>query len=479
MKGKVKIELFDSNGLLKKKIEKDNMITNAIDSIINPPFPDYFEIYKSSKINHHRIYSPIYKNLIGGIFLFNSERTENVNHILPMAEDFNSYVGSAGGNYTGTTEKVKGSLNLNESQELETGYKYVWDFGTGKSFSLSSLSLTSRNSGNIGLDVDFTNDTSKGEIFGQYGTSLTGTSNNPSAVQYTQMLSNIPQISLKENGTLCFISDDFKTVVFGTHSNNSYNLTKYNFRDNMSLKDDFNTSSYNIDDYTNWEKDLVYTITPTTTLLSTSLEYTYFEDNFLYSVNNVYSSTDKLLTINFTKINIDTMTISEEKVFNISLDTYSNTNSYVVCGNKLLINDGKLDRITIINLTTEELEDIITYTTLDTSYDCYIMKFTDTLIGINRGYQTNYVYLLDLTTQKKFLNKMTLSSTGTKYTNFINMKRLGLSPIFVNRSIVSGNPEYNCINFNLFEGFFASIINFDTIHKSETDTLKITYTITN
>ena len=94
MRGQVNIKLFDENGNLKKEVEGHNLITNALNYLFNPPFPEFFECYtptayKSNPINY---YTPIAGNSIGGVMLFNETRDESINHILPNSEDFMKYI---------------------------------------------------------------------------------------------------------------------------------------------------------------------------------------------------------------------------------------------------------------------------------------------------------------------------------------------------------------------------------------------------
>ena len=480
MKGKCKIEIFDKNGLLKKKVEKDNIITNALDEIINPPFPNYFECNNSIKILPHRTYSPIATNLLGGILLFNSHRTEDVTHIMPDS-DFNSYIGSAGSSFTGVTNKVKGSLNVNESGVIENGYKYVWDFGTTvPEFTFNSLSLTSTNGGNVGLDFDLDNDTgTKGEIIGKYNQKLDGTSNNPMAIADNSSFSNLYMSSVSKNGRLVYMSDDFKVAIFGTVANNTYTLTKYNFIDSIRINDDFDANSNDISSYPNWEKELIYTITPTSATLNTDLTQLFWEDNYIVSVASSWNSTTKILIIHFVKIDVDTMTIVEEKSMQFNtLTTFGGFNSYILCDNKLFINDSSNKIVYIINLDTEEIEDTMSYTQRNSSYALYLVKFTNDLIGLYQGSTSSmYIYFFDLINSKMYVNKLSGKSTSNWNSHsFRNVKRLGNSPIFTS---VSSKSDSDAINFNIFECFLASILNVEEIHKGADETLKITYTITN
>lgn len=480
MKGQVKIQLFDKDGNLKEEVNKSNLITSAIESILNPPFEDFFECYNDIRINTNKKYCPISKNLLGGIFLFNSVRTQTEDHILPTAEDFLSYIGSAGGTFTGTTSKIKGSLNLNETGAVENGYKYVWDFGTGSAFRLESLSLTSLPAGNVGMDFDFENDTSTGEIFGKYGVKLDGSNNNTIAVGANNNFLNNIRTSIDTDGFLCYVSNDFKEMVLGKYENNTYVLTKYIFRDRININDDFNVSSYEMTNYSNWEKDYIYTVAPSVASLQSNLDLIFWDDIYIYSVNPVYNSNNKSLTINIVKIDADSMVLSEQKQIVLDWETSIAMNSYILCdgGDRLLINDKTNKKVYVINTLYNRVDNTISYETKDNSYELYLCKFTDDLIGLYRGYRSNYMYLIDLQTMSKTLTKLSsVSDTNLDYYGIKSMRRLGNSPIFVSKSSSSKN-DY--LNLNLFEGFFASIFNLDVaINKTETDTLKISYTITN
>lgn len=481
MKGKATIEVFDKNGLLKKKIEKENLITNAIDTIINPPFPEWFGCYNNN-ITPHQIYCPIHKDVLGGIFLFNRHRTEDVNHIIPTSEDITSYVGSAGTNYpNGKTTKVKGSLNLNETGLVENGWKYVWDFNMTGAYSFNSLSLTSASAGNCGLDYDINDEpATKGEIFGRYGVELNGVNNNNAASAGSQNFTNIPKTNINENGHLCFISDDCKTLVFVKSANNAYNLTKYKFKDKIGVLNYFSSisSSDYISEYNNWEKEFIYEVSPTSATIKSDLNSFYWEDNYIYSVHTTYNSADSVLVVNYIKIDVESMTIVDERVFNLSTDT-TGINSYLISGNKLLLNDGAKDRILIVNLNNNSIEDTIQYTAIHSSYACYLMKFSDTLIGLYESTSPRYIYLVDLETKTLLFSKLSnITNSNTDTTRFMNAKRIGNSPIYISKSYYT-TDKLNCINLNIFEGYLASILNIDTVVKEEEDTLKISYTITN
>ena len=96
MKGKTKIEIFDENGKLKKVYEKENMITNLLNNLFSNNLPSFIDMYSEYKLNRINNFTPIINNTIGGILLFDSHLAEDVEHIIPTAEDFSKFVGNAG-----------------------------------------------------------------------------------------------------------------------------------------------------------------------------------------------------------------------------------------------------------------------------------------------------------------------------------------------------------------------------------------------
>ena len=483
MKGKVKIQVFNNKGELKQEISKNNTITN-IESILSPPFYNYFECYNSTKINPLRNYSKLVENFIGGVFLFNSSRDTSKEHMLPnLNDDIKKYIGTAGMNFTGNSSKqIKGTRNLNETKAIldengkEVGYRFVWDFGTGSSFNLGSLSLCSANAGNHGLNFDLDNDTTTpAEFMGRYNVKLDGVNGNYFSVGEDSLYSNIPASDISKNGAICYISADFKTIVMGTLASNSYTLTKYYFRDNIKLNDNLNSITTDISTWTNFEKDLIYNVTPSSATLQ-NINNLFWEDNYIYSVYS--KKVNNEITIHYVKINVETMSIEEEKLIPITVDGYNTINSYVVIGNKIYINDGDYDKIHIINLDTDTLENTITYTPRDSS-QMYLKKLNDDILILTR-YGT-YIYLIYLDHDNVANSEMTTNRVfGYKTSNASNISpnnfmQIGDTPIFTSRSVYSSK---DFINFNLFELFFISNINVSA-EKGEEDTLKIIYELTN
>jgi hypothetical protein len=478
MKGKVNIQLFDKNGNLKKDITKENMITNALDKILNPDFPPYWGRHAYPK-NVYDSYTPIVNRLIGGVLLFNNDRTEDVNHILPTLEDFNSYTGSAGGTFTGKTSKVKGSLNLNESTTLDNGYKFVWDFPTGKSFNLKSLSLTSLDGGNIGLDFDNTLDTTtKGTVLKKYNYPIDGSNNN--GFYTNNRLTNIPNLNTDTYGYPIYISNDFKIMYLGKiDSNNVLTITKFTYRDTIKINDNLATNTSDITDLntiTNWEKGQISTVSPT--LQFDDIHRIIYDDNYIYSCKT--NGSGNTMTLQFIRIDIQdlsyiekTITFNTEMTLNNSFERY-----YLIQDNKLIINDYySRDGDGYIYIVDVDTDSLIKYIYYNHSYNTWqtIQKLNDDIVFVFEVDDIQQIKLINLNTGETKHQRMVADSGGVCST--INpISFLENSPVFTYKN----GGGWQEVNVGIYTCYFVSIFNLDEmISKNEDDTLKITYTITN
>lgn len=169
VKGSVKIELKDENSGEVQTYTHDNLITNAVQDIINVGM----KIFDTSTINDYttsqtpsyngkKIF-PVYKWVLGGILLFKENLVEDANNMsLPIdtydfdlsdmdIENTNELIGYASNEYYYDASDIRnGQLNQIESKELTdengnvTGYQFVWDFTTSEANGeINSVSLTS------------------------------------------------------------------------------------------------------------------------------------------------------------------------------------------------------------------------------------------------------------------------------------------------------------------------------------------------
>lgn len=121
LKGHTKIILTDVETGKEEVHEDDNLITNAIDKIIN------IEMAMNHAPNDQLL--PIATKLLGGIMLFDGALTESVDNIHFPTEAH--IVGYANGSVN-TTDNYRGSYNTSESGKTIDGYTSVWDFGTSQ-----------------------------------------------------------------------------------------------------------------------------------------------------------------------------------------------------------------------------------------------------------------------------------------------------------------------------------------------------------
>ena len=149
LKGHTKIQLFDAKtGELVQETNDDNMVTNAISRLINPPLD-----FLVGNVSLNAVLSktlPIQTVGMGGVMVFSNKIEEDPNHVLAGNSDVS--IGHAGSAYSGTNTK-RGTYNANESKALSNGYRHVWDFGTDRANGdISCVCLTSKIGGDTGID---------------------------------------------------------------------------------------------------------------------------------------------------------------------------------------------------------------------------------------------------------------------------------------------------------------------------------------
>lgn len=119
MKGKTKIILTNVETGEVEVHEDENLITNALDKIIN------IEMAMNHAPNSRIL--PVATNLLGGIMLFDGALTEDADNIhFPSEAHLVGYANQS----VNTDDKYRGSYNSIESGRTLTGFTSVWDFGT-------------------------------------------------------------------------------------------------------------------------------------------------------------------------------------------------------------------------------------------------------------------------------------------------------------------------------------------------------------
>ena len=155
IKGKATIQIIDEkSGEMVREIHEENMITNAVDTILNPP--EYIETGMDAE--NDRSYNPL-RDFLGnladtafrGVIICRDKIPEDGNNMmLPWT---NEEVGHAGISNTNTDTTI-GTYNANESGRIENGkgYRHVWDFASDKANGeIGCICLTTKDGGTCGM----------------------------------------------------------------------------------------------------------------------------------------------------------------------------------------------------------------------------------------------------------------------------------------------------------------------------------------
>lgn len=155
LKGVTTIQLFDAKtGELQKEIKEENMITNAIENILNPP--DYLATGLNTdgtdkSINLREWVEPVYSRMLNGILIFDKNIEEDANITMPPFDCKEiGHAGSVNG-VSGDAYSRIGTYNLAESGDIPNGYRRVWDFASDRANGkIACVCLTSNAGGNVG-----------------------------------------------------------------------------------------------------------------------------------------------------------------------------------------------------------------------------------------------------------------------------------------------------------------------------------------
>ena len=155
IKGKATIQIIDEkSGEMVREIHEENMITNAVDTILNPP--DYIETGMDAE--NDRSYNPL-RDFLGnladtafrGVIVCRDKIPEDGNNMmLPWT---NEEVGHAGISNTNTDTTI-GTYNSNESGRIENGKgcRHVWDFASDKANGeIGCICLSTKDGGTCGM----------------------------------------------------------------------------------------------------------------------------------------------------------------------------------------------------------------------------------------------------------------------------------------------------------------------------------------
>ena len=155
IKGKATIQLIDEKtGGIIRELHEENMITNAIDTILNPP--DYIQAGFDSE--NDRSYNPL-RDFAGnitdtgfhGVIICRDKIPEDANNMmLPWTNEEIGHAGISNAN----TDTTMGIYNEKESGVIEDGkgYRHVWDFVSDRANGeINCICLTTKDGGTCGM----------------------------------------------------------------------------------------------------------------------------------------------------------------------------------------------------------------------------------------------------------------------------------------------------------------------------------------
>lgn len=142
LKGHTKITLTDVNTGEKKIVEEDNLVTNAVASILAHNY--------SGRANFSSLL-PL-KSLYGGVLCFDQALTESADNFNPPADNVSQMVACAGQTPHATANPYRGNPNGGQSHTDETSIKFVWDWATNQgNGDIATVCLCSSVLGDVGL----------------------------------------------------------------------------------------------------------------------------------------------------------------------------------------------------------------------------------------------------------------------------------------------------------------------------------------
>lgn len=120
IKGHVCIDLHNHKSGFTERIEKDNLVTNAVQGVINAVF---------GTGGTATDIMPLYSKTLGGVMLFDGLLTESVSNVAFPQE---AHLVGYGSQDSNVSDLLHGSYNATESHRNPDGFTSVWDFGTSQ-----------------------------------------------------------------------------------------------------------------------------------------------------------------------------------------------------------------------------------------------------------------------------------------------------------------------------------------------------------
>lgn len=307
IKGKTKIELTNVHTGEVEVIEKENMVTNALQYIFNP-----VGYIKAGSLMYGSEYVNYYATLTGGLLLLDKAVTEDPENI--FLDTSVGLTGCAVFNQQNTSDQtLRGNYNATETEidVVNRTIKYVYDFDTAEANgTIACVALTHANGGysNRGCEVEpvrgeYPFFMSIGSGYIRLSSSSVGLSAYDRTMSYTTYGANYKWI---------FLIDATKDMVYYFSIDSTTSITIRGYRANINTVSLFDTPSTG--------RTLLF---EKTIVFSTAISQQYFTYNY-------DEESDKLFVVSGTSANVSNgsaFTITEIDVANdYAVTQYSMTN---------------------------------------------------------------------------------------------------------------------------------------------------------
>ena len=439
-KGETTIQLFNAKtGELECETHDCNMVTNAVENLLNPPIDLMFSNDRTFYDCYDKI-MPLGEKAFAGVVLLSNFKEENADKF--MLDENDKIVGHAGENYSGTNN-LRGTLNTNESKKLENGYKWVWDFASDRAVGdISCVGLTHIRNGNA----------AKYNGTDNIGGNITIGSTN---AYYSYGL----LVGIVQKGLYCFIK-----YTDTTYKNIQSTYARRLNRDKISLKDTPSyTAGFTVEKTININTNYAYG--------SSIYYYSWVDENGILTLNNSgYTDSDNLY---YCKINILTGELIGEYTLTLQNpdEILSSTNTslfrvfgnYVITRSYLVNSSGNRYVYGIFSLDGQYIKHSVYAWSSLPDDSCYYDRYKKALYFGSDEFFT-------LSGETIFSRRLYYNS----YSQYTMYYYEPTAPYF----IWSGSSNYNLI-LGIDTSYLATINNLSTtVTKTNGQTMKVTYTIT-
>lgn len=428
--GHTKIELKNEKTGEVQVVEKDNLITNAL----NNQLKCISISYGYSGINSE--YLPLSNKGMGGIVLFQNVLDENVDNVGMPDETVNPIIGYASNAVSPSTDNKRGSRNLTESSKLANGYKFVYDFATNQANGeIASLGLTHTGAGE--------NPTSSGILGNVIRSNIDST-----------IAKTIVDYGVDFDWNTCILT------CIQTTSTTTLKVSKYKVNIGI-IPIDINSILHQL------ELLSEETITLSSTIGSDTVWINNEDDSYYYGLykettTTAYVYTGKLVRINKNNYSLDTSYSGSIQAIK-DLDTRPNVimNGYLYC-----------DTSPVVKVNLQD--------TADTNY----INTNGNLNALSFVAHNNIIHAGN-SFIKKDLDIITGRKTGEYAANFLGISVERAEKVFVKNDGIaiffSYHPSYSAyyVHMGNLRDYLATINNLDSpVIKTSEQSMKITYTIT-